>query len=102
MSIEFDFYFHGRSNDPRTGYEENFFRIGYNTSTSYGCDGERSSYPAMFLARSSLGDILNIKVSSGVTCGFNNILYDYNLSTTQTHHIKILFNNTKVVVDITG
>eukprot|EP01084_Bolivina_argentea_P255439 429632_1 len=52
MSIEFDFDFHGRSNDPanRAGYQENFFRIGYETCCSQGCNGEGSSYPAMFLA----------------------------------------------------
>eukprot|EP01084_Bolivina_argentea_P019816 36843_1 len=104
MSIEFDFYFHGRSNDPpnRPGYQENFFRIGYDACCSVGCDGEGSSYPGMFLTRSSLGDILNIKVSSGVACNFNNLLSDYTLSTTETHHIKISFNNTQFVVDITG
>eukprot|EP01084_Bolivina_argentea_P107892 192860_1 len=93
MSIEFDFDFHGRSNDPpyRAGHQENFFRIGYDAccSGSEGCAGEGSSYPGMFLARSGLGDVLDIKVSSGTSCGFNNLLSDYTLSTNQTHHIKI-------------
>eukprot|EP01084_Bolivina_argentea_P293593 504968_1 len=105
MSIEFDFLFHGRSNDPpyRAGYQENFFRIGYDTCCTLQCGGEGSAYPGMFLARSSIGDYLDIRVSSGVTCGFNNILYNYGiLSTTQTHHIKISLNNTQVIVDITG
>eukprot|EP01084_Bolivina_argentea_P201563 344528_1 len=71
MSIEFDFSFRGRSNDPsnRAGYQENFFRIGYETCCSQGCKGEGSSYPAMFLSRSSIGDILDIKVSDGSSCG---------------------------------
>eukprot|EP01083_Nonionella_stella_P112676 331769_1 len=104
MSIEFDFDFHGRSNDPanRAGFQENFFRIGYSACCSIGCNGEGSTYPAMFLARSVTGDVLDIKVSSAASCGAANYLNDYTLSTTQTHHIKISFNNTQVVVDITG
>eukprot|EP01084_Bolivina_argentea_P293589 504959_1 len=104
MSIEFDFDFHGRSNDPanRAGYQENFFRIGYSACCSVGCNGEGSTYPAMFLARSGIGDVLDIKVSSAASCGAANYLHNYTLSTTQTHHIKISFNNTQVVVDITG
>eukprot|EP01083_Nonionella_stella_P253779 872974_1 len=41
MSIEFDFDFHGRSNDPpdRAGYQENFFRIGYDPCCTSGCNG---------------------------------------------------------------
>eukprot|EP01084_Bolivina_argentea_P107891 192859_1 len=104
MSIEFDFDFHGRSNDPpyRAGHQENFFRIGYSSCCSVGCNGEGSTYPAMFLARSEFGDVLNIKVSDATSCSTANYLHDYTLSTTQTHHIKISFNNTQVVVDITG
>eukprot|EP01084_Bolivina_argentea_P172744 299199_1 len=56
MSIEFDVKFHGRSDDPRPGYQENFFRIGHDASTGgTGCDGEGSRYPSMFLTRESLG-----------------------------------------------
>eukprot|EP01084_Bolivina_argentea_P130498 230358_1 len=69
MSIEFDFDFHGRSNDPRAEYQENFFRIGYDTCCTLACGGEGSAYPGMFLARSSLGDYLDIKVSYGTMCG---------------------------------
>eukprot|EP01083_Nonionella_stella_P292419 994522_1 len=81
MSIEFDFDFHGRSNDPpdRAGYEENFFRIGSDACCTAGCDGEGSAYPGMFLARYSIGDYLDIRVSSGGACGFNNILYNYGI-----------------------
>eukprot|EP01084_Bolivina_argentea_P231741 390708_1 len=41
MSIEFDVTFHGRSNDPREGYKENFFRIGKPASPGggTGCEG---------------------------------------------------------------
>eukprot|EP01084_Bolivina_argentea_P231739 390706_1 len=43
MSIEFDVTFHARSNDPRPGYQENFFRIGKPAETGgWGCDGEGS------------------------------------------------------------
>eukprot|EP01083_Nonionella_stella_P292420 994525_1 len=81
MSIEFDFLFHGRSNDPpyRAGYQENFFRIGSDACCTAGCDGEGSAYPGMFLARYSIGDYLDIRVSSGGACGFNNILYNYGI-----------------------
>eukprot|EP01084_Bolivina_argentea_P072064 130885_1 len=81
MSIEFDVTFHGRSNDPREGYQENFFRIGKPASPGggLGCDGEGSRYPSMFLTRSSLGtNILVISTSSGTVCALNIILDDYN------------------------
>ncbi len=98
MSIEFDFVFHGRSNDcncqyNRVGYTENFFRIGHSAKGGESaCDGEKSSYPAMFLAKSSKGNILNIKVSSGTSCTSNNYLTDYygELNTNISHHENII------------
>eukprot|EP01084_Bolivina_argentea_P142927 251056_1 len=105
MSIEFDVTFHGRSNDPRPGYHENFFRIGKPASPSggTGCDGEGSRYPSMFLSRESLGTMLDISTSSGIACGTNMILYDYDdINFGIEHHIKISLNNTVFQVWITG
>eukprot|EP01084_Bolivina_argentea_P149420 261013_1 len=95
MSIEFDVTFHGRSNDPRDGYQENFFRIGKTASPSggTGCNGEGSRYPSMFLTRVSLGTRLDISTSSGTVCGTNLILDDYNdINFGIEHHIKISLN----------
>eukprot|EP01084_Bolivina_argentea_P142926 251055_1 len=105
MSIEFDVTFHGRSNDPRPGYHENFFRIGKPASPSggTGCDGEGSRYPSMFLSRESLGTMLDISTSSGIACGTNMILYDYDdINFGIEHHIKISLNNTLLQVWING
>eukprot|EP01084_Bolivina_argentea_P072065 130887_1 len=106
MSIEFDVTFHGRSNDPREGYQENFFRIGKPASPGggLGCDGEGSRYPSMFLTRSSLGSMLDISTSDGkYLCGSNMILYDYDdINFGIEHHIKISLDNTVLQVWING
>eukprot|EP01084_Bolivina_argentea_P025752 47889_1 len=104
MSIEFDVIFHARSDNPRLGYQENFFRIGKPAETGgWGCDGEGSRYPSMFLTRSSLGTRLDISTSSGIACGINIILDDYDdINFGIEHHIKISFNNTLLQVWITG
>eukprot|EP01083_Nonionella_stella_P065731 172432_1 len=105
MSIEFDVTFHARSDNPRPGYQENFFRIGKPASPSggQGCNGEGSRYPSMFLTRESLGTRLDISTSSGIACGTNMILYDYDdINFGIEHHIKISLNSTLLQVWING
>eukprot|EP01084_Bolivina_argentea_P004480 8525_1 len=105
MSIEFDVTFHDRSNDPREGYQENFFRIGKPASPGggTGCEGEGSRYPSMFLTRGSLGTRLDISTSHGTNCGSNIILDDYDdINFGIEHHIKISLNSTLLQVWING
>eukprot|EP01084_Bolivina_argentea_P072063 130884_1 len=104
MSIEFDVTFHGRSNDPREGYQENFFRIGHDASTGgTGCAGEGSRYPSMWLTRESWATRLDISTSSDESCGTNMILDDYDdINFGIEHHIKISLDNTVLQVWING
>eukprot|EP01084_Bolivina_argentea_P207626 354211_1 len=76
MNMEFDFYFNGRSNTPRTGYEENFFRIGHTKATGGCIEGTR--YPSMWLVPGpgSSGHF-DISVSAGSQCDFSREITAY-------------------------
>eukprot|EP01084_Bolivina_argentea_P218194 370313_1 len=100
MSVAFDFVWGGRTSDPRVGYDENFFRIGYSANEGKTCSGQNSNYPSFWLNRGD--DTLFIDITNGTLCTPPPI----SLSSYGTiiigvkYHIEISFNNTEIYVAI--
>ena len=93
MSIEFDFVFNGRTNDPFIDESEMFFRIGYDPDGGNGCEGHNSAYPALWLSQDS--DMLFARGSDTVSCSNRYSLEEYgNISVGTLYHIFIGFNDT--------
>ena len=101
MSMEFDFVFGGRTNSPNANFYENFFRVGF-LATSRNCDGEGSRYPSFWL-NSGFDDYMHVSVSSGNLCQSAQKLDGYGtISIGSTYHLKIAFNNTEIVINVSG
>eukprot|EP01084_Bolivina_argentea_P096035 172645_1 len=101
MSMEFDFIWNGRTNNPRIHYYEMFFRIGHSAKFGKGCDGQGSRYPSFWLT--NFANTMHVSTSSGTRCQSSQSLSNYGIINIGIlYHIKITFDNTHLVVDITG
>merc|ERR1719242_1446846 len=99
MSIEFDFVFGGRSNDPNVDKSEMFFRIGYSASGGTSCDAQNSRYPALWLYGDT--NTLFLSASDGIGCSNTYSLRDYGAITIGvSYHLLITFNDTTFSVFI--
>ena len=101
MSVEFDFVFGGRTNDPNKDQTEMFFRVGYDPDGGNGCDGHNSAYPALWLFDDT--DKLFVSGSDSVSCSNVYSLEEYGtISVGESYHIFIGFNDTHFVVEMSG
>ena len=101
MHMEFDFVFHGRTNDPLPNKNEMFFRVGFHSDLGSSCDGQGSSYPSLWIRDSS--DTLYILCSSSTTCKHQIYLDDYGVLNKEiSHHIVISFDDALISVHISG
>ena len=101
MSMEFDFVFGGRTNDPNKDQSEMFFRIGYDATGGTSCDAQNSRYPSFSL--SSESETLYFIGSDGDGCSNVYSLEEYGIITVGiTYHILVHFNDTSFFVGISG
>eukprot|EP01083_Nonionella_stella_P053085 140594_1 len=101
MSAEFDFVWNGRTNSPHRRFYENFFRVGYDATNDINCNGEGARYPSFWLSDDE--DTLHVSTSSGKLCQPSQSLQEYGpINASTPYHILIAFNNTQLVVHITG
>eukprot|EP01084_Bolivina_argentea_P274022 466915_1 len=101
MQMEFDFTWWGRTNDPEKSKYEMFFRVGFDSSGGNNCDGQGARYPSFWLTGNA--DTFHISVSSGQTCQPSQSLNNYGIITAGiSYHISIFFNNTVLIVNISG
>lgn len=75
MSVEFDFIFGGRTNDPNENQTEMFFRIGYDAAGGTSCHAQNSRYPSLWLSNSA--NTLFLVSSDGSGCSNVHLLDSY-------------------------
>ena len=101
MSVEFDFVFGGRTNDPNKDQTEMFFRIGYDAVGGTSCDAQNSKYPSLWLSYNT--NTLYVSASDATGCSNFYLLSDYgNISVGVSYHIFIAFDDTHLFVGISG
>eukprot|EP01084_Bolivina_argentea_P208235 355119_1 len=101
MSVEFDWVWHRRTNFPRVNRYENFFRVGLTADNGFGCDGEGSRLPSFWLTADR--DSMHVSVADSITCQHFQSCNSYgNITAGVSYHVKIAFNTTKLVVEITN
>jgi len=101
MSVEFDFVWGGRTNDPQPGLFEMFFRVGYDSALGNSCSGQGSRYPSFWISSSE--DTMHVSTSNSSMCQPRQSLSDYGvISKHVSYHVLIAFNMTLLSVHISG
>ena len=101
MTVEFDFVFWGRTNDPKQNQREMFFRIGYDAEDGKGCDGQQSQYPSFWLSQDD--DTLIVINSEEGDCTHRYDLDEYGaFSIGIAYHIHIAFDDDTFSIHISG
>lgn len=101
MSVEFDFEFTGRTDDPHLGTFEMFFRIGMDADSGTSCNGQLARYPALWLMEQQ--DVLLLSLSDSESCSKTYDLSDFGeLVVGERYHIDIRFDDESLSVSIDG
>ena len=101
MSIDFDFVFGGRTNDPYADRPEMFFRMGYDAAGGATCDVQRSAYPSFWL--SSTADTLYFLGSDENGCSNIYNLNEYGtISVGISYHVHISLDDSAFLVNISS
>merc|ERR1719361_1169429 len=101
MTMEFDFIFGGRTNDPSIGLSEMFFRIGFDSTAGTSCDAQNSRYPSFWLDADS--DTVFVSASDTISCYNYYDLKQYGIITIGIrYHIFIEFNDTTLRIEASG
>jgi len=101
MTVEFDFVFGGRTNDPKVDQSEMFFRVGYDSTDGTSCDAQNSRYPSFWL--DSHSQTVFVSASDATSCYNYYYLSDYGaIAVGVSYHFLIAFNDTTLWIEISG